>query len=1771
MKMSKNNRKSVAMVALALIFVITVTAISFAWFQNYVDVKGTTVKTGSMLYKFYICAKDSEGKLTFLTPEGASTEALTATYESDSTKVQDSVSVTSEMIEIAPDSPSEFFFIIEKLDGSIDFDVSIGFDNDGFDPTVYDYVGSLQYQMYNDSTALCSKSGIADYLSSVTVGNGGTTETSSFGNIWKDLQKGSVNAENKFACIRMYLDMPRNTTPQAAAQSIPLRVNLCAAQTGALPGEEGRNQVRVETADQLMAFMNEYRPGDEVIITQNIEYTGDLLFTRPCTVTVVQSTLTVRGNILLSYIYDDEYKINTSANGHIQVLKNNGGAGNFEIDIPNCSLDLEGLNNIANGKADLYVEGEFTVNVSRDEGVRFNAFRVCEVESAGGVSYKDTLKPMSVSGATRIYTTHRTELGKITATDSCRKITLVNNGYIDGLDLREMKRDETLLASPAIDFDNYGNLRDTLVLLPSWAMKFNEKDIKNYQDNTRIIANVGSGFMQAVSGTRTIEDGPNSYFYSNGNGGSDGLRDDIIYLRRTEFVDLVTEGDLTKIIVHYESPNAYNRPEGAPDAFGTTLGSIIDYYSSIGRIAEPLGIVDMTVICYGDKMLTVDDYDFIKTMTALTTLDLSDSISEGRETPESAFEGMRNLTHVDMPASDTIWNPYIFRDTGVEEIWFPATLQTLNNPKNNKGVVTAQQVLAGVKYVHTGINLVDGMYANINATQYFFTPEEYVYHEYRNLVITTAGLPAPNFARRIFMEADRYGDYFLRLFGDGSCEFVAYVGDSFISGAEKSSEKQFDFEKIIIDGTLYTIRSYDPYAFYRKLVAEKGMSLTFGNKLVSIGEYAFAMNGSKDNGVVEIEFNGATLLGDHAFYDCANLTSVKGEQVTSLAGGYHFAEADVLDYVYLPRLSYVEGDASFGTCPSLQEIHIGVIERTTSNQNLYTSNDSYSFAKFFIHTEFASAAALNYSQALAADGRFIFVASPYDTLYDAYTGRTSMGNHTFEELKTANQNGDTATESDEVAYYYYVNDDRTTATLVACALPTIVENGTDHVTVSEFRDANGSYTVNTIGAAAYHFTAFRGVNTLSVSNGVTHIGRYAFDASKPAFSKYCVTFDLGNVTHMDDHALQYVSMVKLVGNKLVAIGADAIRHNTQMRTAYLPVLTTGPKGTAGVFAGNTELRFTYLGAPDNITYNSADSLTKQYIRFLDTEHITATVNYSLTRSNVSTLINTSCVNLFELGSSKTLTFGGANFSNVVFSDWYDYVGEVDGVSYSIELPGYVYLKDEMVDDRLTLFAVSPDLEMLDSYDSDHYVTPNELYATGKTHESLFGYADGHIGYNVDCGDASVQPAYTVTKIGNYAYSVLRIYARRVTVGSHTTVLENNAFRHLTTGAASGLIYGQSLDLENVVQAGNYAIYQAQITELNAPRLATIGNGTFYACRNLVSAYFPSLVEVTGSDAFYNCTGLTEITFGPNMMAFYHQMFFGASALKTITILNPYSAAVINIGSNNTAYLFGSNTANKGYANAVNIRVPASAMASYKAAYPSNFGGVPIGNFETFENAHTDANNTIFYWQEVGGSAYITSIGGTLPTGTVTLPTAVTKDSTDYTVIAVGPLAMKALTGATKIVLPAGMTSLAFTAADIPVTVTALEIATSNAKFETVDGVLYDKGQTTILVYPKGHTATSFTLPSTVTAIASNAFYGAQRLTTLTINAPVRIADRAFASTKVLTSINFMSATASDFVGVDIIANANDALKLYVPAGTLDTYKAHVWFDHSILDLLVQST
>ena len=82
----------------------------------------------------------------------------------------------------------------------------------------------------------------------------------------------------------------------------------------------------------------------------------------------------------------------------------------------------------------------------------------------------------------------------------------------------------------------------------------------------------------------------------------------------------------------------------------------------------------------------------------------------------------------------------------------------------------------------------------------------------------------------------------------------------------------------------------------------------------------------------------------------------------------------------------------------------------------------------------------------------------------------------------------------------------------------------------------------------------------------------------------------------------------------------------------------------------------------------------------------------------------------------------------------------------------------------------------------------------------------------------------------------------------------------------------------------------------------------------------------------------------------------------------------------------------------------------------------------------------------------------------------------------------------------------------------------NESFKTVDGVLYTKDGKTLLAYPAGVDAYSFTVPEGVTDIAEGAFSGARKLVSITVSKDVAtIGTAAFAECAKLVEVKNLSA------------------------------------------------
>jgi hypothetical protein len=108
----------------------------------------------------------------------------------------------------------------------------------------------------------------------------------------------------------------------------------------------------------------------------------------------------------------------------------------------------------------------------------------------------------------------------------------------------------------------------------------------------------------------------------------------------------------------------------------------------------------------------------------------------------------------------------------------------------------------------------------------------------------------------------------------------------------------------------------------------------------------------------------------------------------------------------------------------------------------------------------------------------------------------------------------------------------------------------------------------------------------------------------------------------------------------------------------------------------------------------------------------------------------------------------------------------------------------------------------------------------------------------------------------------------------------------------------------------------------------------------------------------------------------------------------------------------------------------------------------------------------------------------------------------------------------SVTIPNSVTSLGagvFSACDA---LTNITVGASNPVFSSTNGVLFDKAQTTLLQCPAG-LAGSYTIPSSVTALADHAFFSCSSLTNVTTpNSLIIIGTNAFASCSSLTTRDY---------------------------------------------------
>lgn len=122
--------------------------------------------------------------------------------------------------------------------------------------------------------------------------------------------------------------------------------------------------------------------------------------------------------------------------------------------------------------------------------------------------------------------------------------------------------------------------------------------------------------------------------------------------------------------------------------------------------------------------------------------------------------------------------------------------------------------------------------------------------------------------------------------------------------------------------------------------------------------------------------------------------------------------------------------------------------------------------------------------------------------------------------------------------------------------------------------------------------------------------------------------------------------------------------------------------------------------------------------------------------------------------------------------------------------------------------------------------------------------------------------------------------------------------------------------------------------------------------------------------------------------------------------------------------------------------------------------------------------------------------------------------------------------------------------DVP-NLTAITVNTNNLWYSSLDKVLFDKSQDTLIAYPVGNTAVSYAMPETVTNIGMEAFFSSEYLNSITFDTNLAIVGDASFEYSALAGINLPNSVT--VIGGDAFAECYDLTNIDIGAGVTNIF------------------
>ena len=295
-------------------------------------------------------------------------------------------------------------------------------------------------------------------------------------------------------------------------------------------------------------------------------------------------------------------------------------------------------------------------------------------------------------------------------------------------------------------------------------------------------------------------------------------------------------------------------------------------------------------------------------------------------------------------------------------------------------------------------------------------------------------------------------------------------------------------------------------------------------------------------------------------------------------------------------------------------------------------------------------------------------------------------------------------------------------------------------------------------------------------------------------------------------------------------------------------------------------------------------------------------------------------------------------------------------------------------------------------------------------------------------------------------------------------------------------------------------------------VTSIGRDAFEYCGKITTVSIPNTVVNISSDAFFNCDSLISMDIPNSVTHIGHGVFYGCDNLTSVNI--PYSVISIDDQTfENCQKLIEINVAsgNSQYSSADGV------MFNKDKTELMYFPAGKTGEYSIPNTVTTIADEAFGYCHglesvNIPNSVKIIKGDAFISTNltTVTIPDGVK-------IIEHGAFGNCYLLKSATI--SNTVTKLSPTSFYGCYRLSRIDVASGNSNYTSDAGIVFNKDKTEIISFPAGKTDTSYTIPSSVTKIGDNAFYGCDYLKSITIPESVTsICYEAFENCESLTSI-----------------------------------------------------